>query len=83
VFLDRAARIRPGFSPHADDVALVADVVRRLDGMPLAIELAAGRLSGFSLRELHARLDRALDLLAGRTDADARHRTLRATVEWS
>ena len=84
VFLDRAARVRPGFAPDADDLALVADVVRRLDGMPLAIELAAGRLSGFSLRELHARLDRALDLLSGgRPSADARHRTLRDTVEWS
>jgi tetratricopeptide (TPR) repeat protein len=52
--------------------------------MPLAIELAAGRLSGFSLRDLHDRLDRSLDLLGGgRPSADARHRTLRATVEWS
>ena len=43
--------------------ALVADIVRRLDGMPLAIELAASRLSAFSLRDLHDRLDRSLDLL--------------------
>ena len=84
VFLDRAARVRPGFVADGDDLALVADVVRRLDGMPLAIELAAGRLSGFSLHDLHDRLDRALDLLTGgRPRADARHRTLRATVEWS
>lgn len=84
LFLDRAARVRPGFAPDADDVALVADVVRRLDGLPLAIELAAGRLSGFSLRDLHDRLDRALDLLTGgRRSGEARHRTLRATVEWS
>src|SRR3712207_8035851 len=53
--------------------------VRELDGMPLAIELAAGRLSTFSLTELRDRLHRALDLLAGgRTSGDARHRTLRA-----
>ena len=52
--------------------------------MPLAIELAAGRLSSFSLADLHRRLDRSLDLLGGgRPTADARHRTLRATVEWS
>src|SRR3712207_6861984 len=58
--------------------------VRELDGMPLAIELAAGRLSTFSLTELRDRLHRALGLLAGgRTSGDARHRTLRATVEWS
>ena len=58
--------------------------MRRLDGMPLAIELAAGRLSTLSLRDLHDRLDRALDLLgSGRARGDDRHRTLRATVEWS
>jgi predicted ATPase/DNA-binding SARP family transcriptional activator len=84
VFLDRAARVRPSFAPDADALRLVAAVVSRLDGLPLAIELAAGRLSGFSLQDLHDRLDRALDLLAGaRRSTDARHRTLRATVEWS
>ena len=52
--------------------------------MPLAIELAAGRLSTFSLVDLSQRLDRALDLLGdGRPRADTRHRTLRSTVEWS
>ncbi|MGH3879135.1 MAG: ATP-binding protein, partial [Actinophytocola sp.] len=81
VFLDRAGRVRP---VEPADLRLVADIVRRLDGMPLAIELAAGRLSTFSLADLHARLDRSLDLLGGgRPAADARHRTLRATVEWS
>ena len=68
----------------ADDLALIVDIVRRLDGMPLAIELAAGRLSSFSLPDLHSRLDRSLDLLgSGRPSGDARHRTLRATIEWS
>ena len=52
--------------------------------MPLAIELAAGRLSTFSLADLRSRLARSLDLLGGgRPRGDARHRTLRATVEWS
>jgi predicted ATPase/DNA-binding SARP family transcriptional activator len=83
VFLDRARRVRPGAAPTPADLELVADVVRRLDGMPLAIELAAGRLSTFSLADLHRRLDRALDLLGGRPSGEARHRTLRATVEWS
>ncbi len=84
VFLDRAARVRPDLVPGPDDLRLVAAVVRRLDGMPLAIELAAGRLSTFSLADLHDRLDRALDLLGGgRRAADARHRTLRDTVDWS
>jgi predicted ATPase/DNA-binding SARP family transcriptional activator len=84
VFLDRAARVRPGAAPTPAELQTVADIVRRLDGMPLAIELAAGRLSTFSLADLHRRLDRSLDLLGGRRPtADARHRTLRATVEWS
>ena len=84
VFLDRAARVRPGPAPTPAELRTVADIVRRLDGMPLAIELAAGRLSTFSLADLHRRLDRSLDLLGGgRSTADARHRTLRATVEWS
>ena len=84
VFLDRAARVRPGLRPTPADLGLIADLVRRLDGMPLAIELAAGRLSTFALADLHGRLDRALDLLGtGRSQPDMRHRTLRATVEWS
>ncbi|MFI0352967.1 BTAD domain-containing putative transcriptional regulator [Actinomadura sp. 9N407] len=81
LFLDRARRVRPG-SPA--DPRTVADIVRRLDGMPLAIELAAGRLSTFSIADLRDRLDRSLDLLGdGRPSADSRHRTLRATIEWS
>ena len=52
--------------------------------MPLAIELAAGRLTTFSVDDLRVRLDRSLDLLGGpRPRGDDRHRTLRATVEWS
>ncbi|GIJ67830.1 BTAD domain-containing putative transcriptional regulator [Virgisporangium ochraceum] len=80
VFRDRAGRVRPGSDL---DPRLVADIVRRLDGVPLAIELAAGRLSTFALADLHQRLDRSLDLLAGRPSGEARHGTLRATVEWS
>jgi predicted ATPase/DNA-binding SARP family transcriptional activator len=68
----------------ADQMRRVADVVRRLDGLPLALELAAGRLRTLSLSDLHDRLDRALDLLAaGRSSGGARHRTLRDTIEWS
>mgnify|MGYP003775119703 CR=1 FL=1 len=84
VFLDRAARVRPGFVADPSAMRDIVEIVRRLDGMPLAIELAAGRLSAFSTADLRSRLDRALDLLgAGRTSTDARHRTLRATVDWS
>jgi predicted ATPase len=89
VFLDRAVRARSGFVPGPAELRLVGDIVRRLDGMPLAIELAAGRLSSLGLTDLHDRLDRALDLLgdgrrpAGNDGVDARHRTLRTTIEWS
>ena len=84
VFLERAARVRGVLSLDVDDLRLVGEIVRRLDGVPLAIELAAGRLSTFSLVDLAQRLDRALDLLGdGRPRADTRHSTLRSTVEWS
>lgn len=84
IFLDRASRVRPGPPPTLGQLRTIAGIVRRLDGMPLAIELAAGRLSTFSLDDLHQRLDRSLDLLGGgRSSTDDRHRTLRATVEWS
>ncbi|MEV4920696.1 BTAD domain-containing putative transcriptional regulator [Streptomyces tirandamycinicus] len=84
LFLERARRVRPGPPPTEEELRTVAGIVHRLDGMPLAIELAAGRLSTFSLGDLDHRLERSLDLLAGGTpSADRRHRTLRATLEWS
>jgi len=84
VFLERAGRVRGELTPGPDDLRLVGEIVRRLDGVPLAIELAAGRLSTFSLADLSHRLDRALDLLGGgRPRAETRHRTLRSTIEWS
>ena len=74
----------PRSQPTGEELRTIADIVHRLDGMPLAIELAAGRLSTFSLTDLRSRLARSLDLLGGgRPSGDARHRTLRATVEWS
>ncbi|MET9343257.1 BTAD domain-containing putative transcriptional regulator [Nonomuraea sp. NPDC003804] len=84
LFVERAGRVRPGPPPSPAELGTVAEIVCRLDGMPLAIELAAGRLSTFSLTDLRDRLDRSLDLLGGgRPSADSRHRTLRATIEWS
>jgi predicted ATPase/DNA-binding SARP family transcriptional activator len=84
VFLDRAARVRPGHLAGTEELEVVADIVRRLDGLPLAIELAAGRLSTLSVHDLLGRLDRSLDLLGdGRPSSDARHRTLRSTLAWS
>ena len=84
LFLDRAARVRPSLQVGPRELPTIGAIVRRLDGMPLAIELAAGRLSTFSLDDLLHRLDRSLDLLGGaRPRHDDRHRTLRATIEWS
>lgn len=84
LFLDRAAKVRPELSPTPAELRTVAAIVHRLDGVPLAIELAAGRLSTFSLEDLRDRLDRALDLLGGgRPSGDRRHRTLRTTLDWS
>jgi predicted ATPase len=77
LFVDRVRRVRPEFAPGGDDLGRIDDIVRRLDGLPLAIELAAARLSSLDLEELHARLDRSLDLLG-----DSRS-TLRNTLEWS
>ena len=82
LFMERARRVRPGFATDAQ-AAAIATVVRRLDGMPLAIELAAGRLSSLSLADLDRRLDRALDVLSAGAHVDQHHGTLRAAIEWS
>jgi non-specific serine/threonine protein kinase len=83
LFLDRAALVRPDFEPVGDELAAVVRVCRRLEGIPLAIELAAARLNVLSVVQLEHRLDRRFALLRGTTYRSARHRTLRATVEWS
>ena len=61
----------------------VAELCRRLDNLPLAVELAAARVSVLSPAQIVARLSQRLDLLKGGRDADARQQTLRATIEWS
>lgn len=83
VFVDRASRAQANFAPDQRQLAIVGDIVRRLDGIPLAIELAARRLSSLAIEDLSTRLDRSLDLLGEETTPEARHRTLRATLEWS
>jgi predicted ATPase len=80
LFVQRASAVAPGFRPSA----AVSEICRRLDGLPLAIELAAARVALLDPDELLVRLDRRLPLLASRSrDAPARQRTLRATIEWS
>jgi predicted ATPase/DNA-binding CsgD family transcriptional regulator len=84
LFVDRARNVSPGFDIRPDNLPAIVAICRRLDGMPLAIELAAARASTLSPAEIMARLDDRLRLLTGGPrDADARHRTLRATIDWS
>ncbi len=84
LFADRAAAVRPDFAVDQASVASVVEIVRRLDGLPLAIELAAARLRSLPVHEIAARLsDRFRLLTGGSRTALPRHRTLRAVVDWS
>ena len=83
LFVERAAA-DPDFSPTGQDDATIEEICRRLDGMPLAIELAAARVAALSLEQIAARLGDSLDVLAaGSRTARTRQQTLRATIEWS
>jgi predicted ATPase/DNA-binding SARP family transcriptional activator len=83
LFVNRAAGVRSGFTLTAGNAALVAEVCRRLDGLPLAIELAAARVAALPLAELADRLDDRFTLLASATRAaDPRHRSLAAAMSW-
>jgi predicted ATPase len=83
----RARQVRPGFAVTRENAGAVAELCRRLDGIPLALELAAAQLRLLTpaalLRRLGDRLDRSLDLAASTVDAPDRQRTLRATIAWS
>jgi predicted ATPase len=80
LFLARARSVNPGF--HADEA--VSEICRRLDDLPLALELAAARVKALSSRQILQRLERRLPLLSGGgRDLPERQRTLRATIEWS
>ena len=84
LFADRAAAVLPGFVVDAENGATVAAVCRALDGIPLAIELAAVRLRSLSPQQVLARLDSRFQLLSGGGPADQpHHRTLQAALEWS
>ncbi len=84
LFADRAAAVSPEFALDGETRPMVIDIVRRLDGLPLAIELAAARLRTLPLAEISRRLtDRFRLLNGGSRTALPRHRTLRAVVEWS
>jgi predicted ATPase len=83
LFLQRGGLVRPGFDLTAENADAVAEICARLDGLPLAIELAAARIRLFEPADILARLDRRLSFLAGGRDVPERQRTLRRTIEWS
>ena len=84
LFADRAAERRPGFALTDANYATVTAICRRLDGIPLAIELAAGRVAALSVEEIADLLNDQFRLLTGGSRAAmARQQTLRATVDWS
>lgn len=84
LFVERALLVQPGFRLTYENVRSAARLCYRLDGIPLALELAAARLRSLSVNELEARLDDRFRLLTGGTGTSLpRHRTLRALIDWS
>jgi predicted ATPase len=84
LFVERARAAEPHFVPDHRKMAIIAAICRRLDGIPLAIELAAARASALGIEALAARLDDRFRLLTGgRRTALPRHQALRATLDWS
>jgi serine/threonine-protein kinase PknK len=84
LFVERARAVRPDFVLDDDNALHVAALCRRLDGLPLAIELAAARVKLFAPRALLAHLERPAELLRSNArDAEPRHRTMHAVIDWS
>lgn len=84
LFTARAAAAAPGFALDAGNAAAVATICRRLDGIPLALELAAARVRALGVRELADRMDDRFELLVtGHRGGPGRQRTLRAMIDWS
>ncbi|MEJ2735184.1 MAG: LuxR C-terminal-related transcriptional regulator [Anaerolineae bacterium] len=85
LFVDRAASILPGFALTADNARPIARICRRLDGIPLAIELASARVNVLSLAQIGDRLEDRFGLLvsAQRTAVKPHHQTMRAAIDWS
>jgi non-specific serine/threonine protein kinase len=84
LFVERARQLNPGFTADGDSGSLVARLVQRLDGMPLAIELAAARVEALGLTQMLDRLDdRYRLLISANRAATARQRSLEAAVDWS
>jgi predicted ATPase len=84
LFIERARAVVPNFVPDREELAAIAEICRQLDGLPLAIELAAARTRLFPPAALLARMTRRLDSLGESAhDMPNRQRTMRATIEWS
>ncbi|HEX5032008.1 MAG TPA: protein kinase [Candidatus Eisenbacteria bacterium] len=84
LFLERASMVRPDFAPGPKELQGIEEICRRLDSLPLAIELAAARVRVLSIREIREKLLDPLRLLAaGAPSPEARHQTLAATIGWS
>jgi len=84
LFVDRARLVRPAFLPAAPDLTVIADIAGRLDGLPLAIELAAARVRLLSVTAIRDRLAHRLDALAvGPATVSRRQQSLRETIAWS
>ena len=84
LFIERASAVKPDFTLTNDNAAAVAEICVRLDGLPLAIELAAARIRILTPQAILERLGRRLDLLAGGArDLPDRQRTLRGAIGWS
>src|SRR5262249_35982955 len=83
LFAERAGNVAPDFSIAGADEASVVEICRRLDGIPLAIELAASRMASMTVTEVRDRLDDRFRLLIGSRRGLGRHQTLRHAVQWS
>jgi predicted ATPase/class 3 adenylate cyclase len=83
LFIQQAAMVRPGFTVTPQNAADIAAICRRLDGLPLAIELAAARAKLLTPKAILARLGQSLALAAGSTGRPSRQQTLRDTIAWS
>ena len=84
LFVERARLVRPDFEVNEDNATQVAELCRGLDGIPLALELAAARVAALSVHEIVGRLDARFAILGrGRRTGGARHQTLRAAIDWS
>lgn len=83
LLVDRIRSVRSGYRPEPGDVPTLTTIVRRLDGLPLALELAAARFTVLDPAQLLPRLERRFEVLAHRSHTETRHSSLRTCIDWS